>query len=531
MVNTDSHTPGETSESGTSPEETTEKERPDDEYSRRNFMETAAAMGSAATTASLAGCMGGDGGTDGNGEQDFLWWTMRGYIPAETQAIREAAQGYVDAADENINLTTEVITWDQIYQEWAAAISGRAMPNVSEMACEHAADFGNRGAALPNTDLFNEYDDWYETISKWGRFDGEFWGFPWFMELRTSHVNMNLLEEAGVSSPPETWAELIEVGQAVVENTDATSGFTTPGAQDNPTGQNATSITHQSNGRFFGYENDQFTVDIDSPASLFAHLWILSLREQWNIAPGGWGGVDSTAAEDLYRAERTAIVHGSTDLARSLIDPQDGVNEDVGEIAEATELTPMPEGPNGQRQSFMGGSCLTAFKENVTSNTVADSLSYGFIEYMTQPETMDTYFPMSAPNFLPVRSGQEEMELFTDNPTEVPDSWLQTRLEQAPNSVRYGITGAGRCAPFFGDFEGTSTAYSSALSGMIGSNADPKQALRSMANNARSAINNADYVDYTVEEPSEMPSLDDAPEEVQPWITGNGVPQIYNPYE
>jgi multiple sugar transport system substrate-binding protein len=66
---------------------------------------------------------------------------------------------------------------------------------------------------------------------------------------------------------------------------------------------------------------------------------------------------------------------------------------------------------------------------------------------------------------------------------------------------------------------------------MIGNDADPKQALRSMANNIRSTINDADYTDYTLEEPSSEVSLDDAPDEVQPWITGDGKPQIHNPYE
>ncbi|WP_227378693.1 ABC transporter substrate-binding protein [Haladaptatus halobius] len=525
MSSRDDGTEGSVSESVEGTSDQTE------EYSRRKFMETAAAMGGVAASTSLAGCqgLGGDGGTDGNGEGDFLWWTMRGYIPAETKAIKKAAKGYEDAADEKINVTTNVVVWDQVFQEWSASIEGRSMPNVSEMACEHAVDFGNRGAARPNTELFDKYDDWYDTISAWGKFDGEFWGLPWFMELRTSHVNMNLLEKAGVSKPPETWAELVKTGQAVSKNTDA-SGFTTPGAQDFVTGQNVTAFAHQSNASLYDYSDGKFKVEIDSPGSLFAHLWTLSLREKWNIAPGGWGGIDTTAAEELYRKERTAIAHNPTDLARSLIDPQDGVSKDNKKLAEATELTPMPAGPNGKRQSFMGGSCLTTFKQNVTRHDIDDKLSLGFMEYMTQPDTLNKYFPVSAPNFLPVRRGQEEMELFTDNPTKIPDSWLKARLKQAPNAVRYGITGAGRAAPFMGSFEGSTSGYSTAISGMIGSNKDPKKALRSMANNARSTINDADYTDYELKKNNNGPSLDDAPDAVKPWINGDGVPKIYNPY-
>lgn len=500
------------------------------EYSRRKFMETAAAVGAAGAASGLAGCLGGDDGTDGTGEQDFLWWTMRGYIPEETEAIKETAKGYEDAADENINLTTEVVVWDQVFQEWSASLEGREMPNVSEMANEHAADFGHRGAAMPNTELFDKYDDWYEATGKWGLFNDEVWGFPWFIELRTNHVNMDILDEAGISSIPETWEELVEAGQAISEETDA-SGFTTPGARDFTTGHNLTAFTHQADGQWYDHADGQWSVEIDSAATLFAHLWALSLREQWDIAPGGWGGIDSTSGEELYREERTAMAYIPTDLARSLIDPQEGTTDGNEALAEATELAEMPAGPNGEQHSFMGGSCLTAFDQKVTRYEVDDQLSLDFIDYMTQPDQLDTYFPVSAPNFLPVREGQEQMELFQNNPTEIPDSWIETRLKQTSNAVRYGISGAGRCAPFLGELEGSTTGYSTAISGMIGSDNDPKQALRDMANNARQTINNADYIDYELSEKSEGPSLDDAPNSVQPWIDGDGVPKIYNPYE
>jgi multiple sugar transport system substrate-binding protein len=64
---------------------------------------------------------------------------------------------------------------------------------------------------------------------------------------------------------------------------------------------------------------------------------------------------------------------------------------------------------------------------------------------------------------------------------------------------------------------------------MIGSDADPKQTLRDMGNNIRSAINDAEYIDYELEETTSGPSLDDAADIVQPWIEGDDKPQIYNP--
>jgi multiple sugar transport system substrate-binding protein len=552
-----SHDPEDLDTSNTEEDATTADET---DYSRRGFIKTAATAGITTGAAGLAGCSGdgndggdggsdgsdggsdgsdggsdggdgGDGGSDGTSEQDFLWWTMRGYIPAETEAIKETAAGFEDAADQNVNLTTEVVTWDSVFQEWEAGIQGRSLPNVSEAGGEHIVNFGHQGAAEPVTDVVEQYDGWYSLSVNEGRYDGDIWGMPWFMELRTSHVNTNLLEEAGVDGPPETWEEIVTKGQTAVEELDLTAGWTTPGGQDFTTGQNVSAFNYQAGGAFYGYEDEQWSVEVDSAATLFTHLWTLSMREQWDIAPGGWGGVSSEGATELYLSGETPITHIPSDLARTMIDPLDGVNSEYSDIANATELTEMPAGPMGESKSFAGVSVLGSFTDNAAQYDAGSELSAAFVDYFTQPESLNQHFPEAAPTFTPTREGQTEMELFTNNPTEVPDSWLQTRLDQAPNATRYGITDAGRAAPFLGSLEGSTTGYSAAISNMIGNDTDPKQALRSMANNIRSTINDADYTDYTLEEPSSEPSLDDAPDEVQPWITGDGKPQIYNPYE
>ena len=253
-------------------------------------------------------------------------------------------------------------------------------------------------------------------------------------------------------------------------------------------------------------------------------------------------------------------------LARALVDPQEGVNSEYSDLAEATELTQMPAGPTGERISFMGGACNTSFSDETAQYSAGSEMSSNYIDYLTQPEQLNTYFQVAAPNFLPVRGGQEEMELFATYPTELPDSWLETRLVQGRNSARYGITDADRCAPFLSSLEDSASGYSyyrtqvrerarrrsgtcisktpkqslerwhhlcptvsTALSGMIGSDADPKQTLRDMGNNIRSAINDAEYIDHELEETTSGPSPDDAADIVQPWIEGDDEPRIYNP--
>ena len=491
-------------------------------YSRRGFMETAGAVAGAGAATGLAGCLGDDVG--GNGEPDFLWWTMRGYIPEEQQALEDIAEEFEDYSDDPVNLSTTVITWDSVFEEWAAAIQGQNTPNVSEMANEHAVDYGDQGVVRENTDLFEQYDDWYDTPAIWGLYEDQKWGFPWFIEIRHMYANMDILDEVGIDSVPETWSDLINDAMEISDETDY-HGYGSGAARDTGTGQALYSTATQNGAEWFDYDEDadEWEVTMDDSAALFAHLWYASMQEEWDIVPGGWAGMEGTDIEQLYREGDVAFILSGGDTGRELV-------EDDHDLLDSTEVFMTPEGPNGERSSFMGGSCLSAFTEDFTQHDSGNEFSMEFIDYMTQPDTMNEYFPEATPTFLPVREAQEEIEPFTENTTDIPDDWIDVRLEQADDSKRYGITGGERSAPFLGALEGDVDGYSIAISAILGADEDPKEAIVTQGNRVREELEGR--VDYDVPENTEEPDLDDAPDIVQDWINGdNDTPQIWNPYD
>jgi len=172
----------------------------------------------------------------------------------------------------------------------------------------------------------------------------------------------------------------------------------------------------------------------------------------------------------------------------------------------------------------------------VTKYDADSEVEDAFMSYMIGQDVYETQMLAGAPRMLPTREGQEEVRPFTENPTDMPDDWLDTFVEQASTALRTGIYGGGRNAPFLGSLEGQTTSYSTAMSAMIGNDADPKQALQNMANNMRSAISDQEDYDLPQKGEDELPSLDDlegagAPEEVFDWLEGsNGANQIWNPY-
>lgn len=496
-----------------------------DEYSRRGFMEAATAMGAAGAATGLAGCIGGSGGSSGSkqkSEKDFIFWTMRGYIPEVTKGIKNAAAGFEDHSDSPVNVQTNVIVWSQVFPKWNASIQGRTTPNVSEMANEHAVNFGSLGATKPITDIYNSYDDWYGPMGPWASWNDKKWGVPWFVETRPLYYRTDLLEQIGESNPPENWKKLVKIGQKYVEETD-NPAYLEPGARDFSAGQHTFGYTAQAGGEFYSKTDGKWKVKLDSAGSLFGHLFFASLGKQWNLLPGGWSSMDGTATDKYFREKDALMGHlGPEDARLARTSEHADLRDKVG-------IRTMPAGPNGENWSFRGGSCLSPFRDEVAKNKVGD-LSTEFVKYMMQPDNQSEYFTASAPIFMPVRKSQEEMELFSNNPTKLPDEWLDAFVTQAKETRRYGVYGGGQNTPFLGSVEGSTTGYAQAISAILGSKKDPKEAIMNMANTVRSEASK--QLDYKIEQNDTKPDLTDAPKEAQDWVIGgNGTPKIWNPYE
>ena len=53
-------------------------------------------------------------------------------------------------------------------------------------------------------------DKFFDGTTAWGEIDGKEYGFPYRMEAKCLFYNKTMFEEAGLSGPPTTWAQLAE---------------------------------------------------------------------------------------------------------------------------------------------------------------------------------------------------------------------------------------------------------------------------------------------------------------------------------
>ena len=110
---------------------------------------------------------------------------------------------------ENINLTVEVVSWNDIYTVVNTRISGNTAPDILNI--DVFADYQADGLLLPAKDYVSEetYAKMYPAFLEQSNIDGTIWAIPDLASARAMYYNVDILEAAGVEVPT-TWDELTE---------------------------------------------------------------------------------------------------------------------------------------------------------------------------------------------------------------------------------------------------------------------------------------------------------------------------------
>jgi len=164
----------------------------------------------------------GPAAEDGVIELEF-WYALSG---TTGEAVEEMVQQF-NAAHPNIQVTaTYQGSYGQIMGKiWNAIFAEETLPHVSHLG--GAALVGKTGAAVPITD-FTDGDNGidrsqvYDAFWEYNTADGQLWSMPFNNSVPVLYYNRDLFVAAGLDpdSPPTTWDEVIEYGQALTQDTD-----------------------------------------------------------------------------------------------------------------------------------------------------------------------------------------------------------------------------------------------------------------------------------------------------------------------
>ena len=132
-----------------------------------------------------------------------------------------------------INVEHTVVPWQDVESTYTASFAGDDPFDVTYQVSTHLTLFGDRGAFMDVLPLMSapeyasERAHFIDSAIDASLYQGKLYGVPIIIGSTVLFVNLDLLEQAGISEVPSTTEELIAAALAVEANTDAI-GFHVP---------------------------------------------------------------------------------------------------------------------------------------------------------------------------------------------------------------------------------------------------------------------------------------------------------------
>ncbi|GII55172.1 sugar transporter [Planotetraspora thailandica] len=137
-------------------------------------------------------------------------WVMRDSV--SDSLLKSFAADY-QAAHSGVTLDIQIQEWDGIGQKVTSALASNDAPDVIEVGNTQVAEYAASGGVKDLTDKAAELNgtDWLPGLAEPGKIDGRQYGIPWYAANRVVIYNKDLFAKAGVTAPPKTRDEWIDI--------------------------------------------------------------------------------------------------------------------------------------------------------------------------------------------------------------------------------------------------------------------------------------------------------------------------------
>ena len=236
-----------------------------------------------------------------------------------------------NAANENINLVVDVVSWNDIYTVVNTRIANNEAPDLLNI--DVFADYQADGLLLPAEEWVSEetYAKFYEAFLDQSVVDGTVWAVPDLASARALYYNVDILNEVGVSVPT-TWDELMDVAQKIYDFYD---GEVYPWGVDMTTDEGQACFAYYiwNNGGDFTDADGNWT--LNDPKNVEAIEYIVGLVNKGltNSDPATETRYDN---QDMFGAGKVAMMIGPNSIPTYCADGGYTVNYGVASIPSNT---------------------------------------------------------------------------------------------------------------------------------------------------------------------------------------------------
>jgi len=306
-------------------------------------------------------------------KQTVVFWEFQTDTPS-IDAFKASIKGF-EATHPGITVQMETVPWSEQAQKLTTALATGGEPDVSMMGNDIVAEYVAEHQLLPlnlkNTANISAGDRLYYNL------DGKWWAVPLIDETRAVLYNKSIFKQAGLTSPPSTWAEMVSDAKTIKAKTGKIGWLAPMAKNDYDTVQIFMSVYLGYGAR---YLTSQGACGFNTPQFKQALTLYTSVFKDGLDYPDATVDQMSAMFSSQFVTGKAGLQIADPDSYYELKTTNPALYNDIG-------VAPIPAGPAG-RFGFLGGWPLVVWKAAATQGVQAASEE--FAEYVGSSGGGDT---------------------------------------------------------------------------------------------------------------------------------------------
>ncbi|MEJ5914824.1 ABC transporter substrate-binding protein [Pseudokineococcus sp. 1T1Z-3] len=361
-----------------------------------------AALGTAVLALSACGGPDTSGGDQVAGEavdwaqvepaEEIVFWSNHPGGSVEQEEALIAA--FAEETGISVRLENSGANYEETSQAFQTSQGTGATPDV--VVLSDATWFPNylAGSLLPVDEVLEaaevSTDGYVEALYEDYLYEGAHYGVPYARSTPLFYYNVEHYEQAGIEAPPETWEEVAEVSERLVEAGTAGSAFSFPPQDEYPAWWMQNLVWG-----YGGAWSDEWDL---APVASAETVEALQFAQD---ATDSWASVSSGDPADDFSAGATSQIVQSTGSLGGILDT---AGFEVG-------VAFLPGGPQAEGQTPTGGAGLMVSAASEPEEQMAAAM---FVGFMTDAENTATF--SAATGYMPVQQDADMSAVYAETP-------------------------------------------------------------------------------------------------------------------
>lgn len=266
---------------------------------------------------------------------EIEFWTMQ-LQPEFTDYFNQLIANF-EQANPNLKVRWVDVPWTAMQSKILTAVSAKTAPDVVNLNPDFASQLAGRNAWL---DLNNKIpaevrQQYLPNIWKANTLNDQSFGIPWYLTTRVAIYNRDILQRAGVSKPPATYAELAQAAKEIKQKTGKYAFFITFVPEDS--GEVMESLVQMG----VQLLDDQGKAAFNTPKGKAAFQYWVDLYKN-DLLPKEALTQGHRHAIELYQAGETAILASGAEFLNTIA-------KNAPAIAQVSASAPQITGETGKK--------------------------------------------------------------------------------------------------------------------------------------------------------------------------------------